>query len=117
VLEAYLCPTFDHCFSAVLEGFDLVSGIWWYDSYARSDADGWLPAPGGRKGGHAVHGYRPTYRGNEYGIAHKNSWTPRFGVNGRCVFPERCYQAHDIGGWWAVRSIVDEGGIVPPEGK
>jgi hypothetical protein len=117
VLEAYLCPTFDHCFSAVLQGFDLISGIWWFDSFMQVDADGWLPAPRGDKGGHAVHGYRPTYRGNSFGIAHKNSWTERFGVKGRCVFPESCYQAHDIGGWWAVRSIVDEGGIVPPEGK
>jgi len=120
VLEAYLCPTFDHCFSAVLQQFDLISGIWWFDSFMRTDADGWLPAPAGKKGGHAVHGYRATYREKtriEYGIAHKNSWQTRFGVNGCCVFPESCYQSRDIGGWWAVRSVVDEGGVIPPESK
>ena len=31
---------------------------------------------------------------------------------GLCVFPERAY-AGPVGGWWAVRSVVDEGGVVP----
>lgn len=118
VLEAYLCPTFDHVMSAALMRFSLVSGIWWYDSYSQVDADGWLPRAGGGRGGHAVHGYKPAYRGGggvvEFGIRHKNSWTQQWGVRGLCVFPERCYQSHDIGGWWAVRSVVDEGGVLPP---
>lgn len=119
VLEAFLCPTFDHFMSAQLMRFQGVSGIWWYDSYQTLDRDGWLPRPSGGRGGHAVHGYKPAYRiGSdgkiEFGVRHKNSWTKQWGVNGLCVFPERVYQDHDIGGWWAIRSVVDEGGVLPP---
>jgi hypothetical protein len=112
VLEAFLCPTFDACMSAVLMGFDLISGIWWYDNYTPT-SDGWLPAPRGSRGGHAVHGYKPTYKGDRFGIWHKNSWTPKWGLNGFCVFPEEVYVGGNTFGWWAVRSIVDEGGIIP----
>lgn len=112
VLEAYLCPTFDHCFSAVLCGFDLISGIMWYDNYT-PDRDGWLPLrPSGRPGGHAVHGYKPTHRNGVFGIWHQNSWSRKWGLNGRCVFPESAY-GRQIGGWWAVRAVTDEGGDVP----
>jgi hypothetical protein len=117
VLEAYLCPTFDHIMSAVLSGFSMVSGIWWYDSYTNLDKDGWLPPARGGRGGHAVHGYKAAYRGTggniEFGVRHKNSWTQQWGVKGLAVFPERVYQSHDIGGWWAVRSVVDEGNVLP----
>lgn len=118
VLEAYLCPTFDHMFSAVLQGFDVISGINWYDSYSRVDSDGWLPPPSGRYGGHAVHGYKATYRQKsgliEYGIWHKNSWSVSWGRSGFGVFPERCYpDSARVYGWWAVRAVVDEGGVVP----
>lgn len=119
VLEAFLCPTFDACFSAVLLGFDLVSGIMWYDTYTpRASTGWWLPAPGGGAGGHAVHGYKPTYRqaggGLEYGIWHKNSWGTAWGSQGRCVFPEASYRGQ-VGGWWACRLVTDEGGVVPAE--
>ena len=114
VLEAFLCPTFDHCFSAVLMEFDLISGIYWYDSYTPGE-DGWLPRGRGSSGGHAVHGYKPTYKGDRFGIWHQNSWSPRWGLNGRCVFPEDVYTSGGIGGWWAVRQVVDEGGVVPTE--
>jgi hypothetical protein len=115
VLEAFLCPSFDHVMSAVLSGFDLISGIMWYDSYRPTAATGWwLPKPGGGAGGHAVHGFKATRRGNEYGVWHKNSWTPSWGDNGCCVFPERSY-AGQVGGWWCVRSVTDEGGVVPAE--
>lgn len=118
-LEVYLCPSFDACFSAVLQGFDLVSGILWYNNYT-PDNDGWLPQRGtGQPGGHAVHGYKPTYRGNDYGIWHENSWGNSYGlivngIGGLCVFPESVY-GRDIGGWWAIRSITDTGdGGLPP---
>ncbi len=107
VIEAYLCPSFDHCFSAVLQGFGLVSGILWYDSYT-PDADGWLPPPGGRSGGHAILGYKPARRGSKYGIWHCNSWGTGFGRNGRFVIPESAYNG-PIGGWWAARAVIDEG--------
>lgn len=110
-LEVFLCPTFDHCASAVLEGFDLISGILWYDNYT-PDSDGWLPRPRGRSGGHAIHGYKLVSRGSEFGIAHQNSWGPNWGVGGKFVIPESAYSG-DVGGWWAVRSMTDEGGTVP----
>ena len=117
VLEAFLCPTFDHCMSAVLQGFDLISGILWYSNY-KPDSDGWLPAGRGNSGGHAVHGYKPTYRGNTFGIWHKNSWTNSWGyshndIGGLCVFPESAYRG-PVGGWWAIRSITDTGSQTLP---
>lgn len=112
VLEWVLCPTFDHCFSAVLKGRKLISGILWYDNY-EPDSDGWLPLrPRGRSGGHAVFGYKPVKRNGVYGIVHLNSWSAKWGHNGRCVFPEGCYEG-PVGGWWALRSVVDEGGVIP----
>lgn len=113
VTEAFLCPTFDHCFSAVVAGFKLISGVTWYDNYTPG-LDGWLPSPvGSPAGGHAVMGYMPMKRGNTYGIGHQNSWTARWGIGGRCVFPEPMYADGAVGGWWAVRQVVDEGGVVP----
>jgi hypothetical protein len=113
VLEAWLCPTFDHCFCAVLAGFDLISGVMWYNNYTPA-GDGWLPSQGrGGGGGHAVHGYKPTFKDNTYGIWHKNSWKASWGLHGCCVFPEAMYRG-PVGGWWAVRVVTDEGGDVPP---
>jgi hypothetical protein len=114
VTEAFLCPTFDHAFSAVAAGFKLISGVIWFDGYA-VDAEGWLALrQAGESGGHAVFGFAPTKRGAGYGIWHQNSWGPRFGRSGRCVFPEQLYAAGMIGGWWAVREVIDEGAGVPP---
>lgn len=109
VTKAYLCPTFDHCISAVIQGYDLISGIAWFRNY-RPDGEGWLPRPaGGSVGGHAVHGYKATYRkfGGRYayGIWHQNSWGDEWGLGGRCVFPEWTYDGV-VGGWWAVVQVV-----------
>lgn len=126
VVECLLCPTFDHCFSAVLQGFDLISGIMWYDGW-NTDSQGWLPSSGrGQGGGHAVHGYKPTYRGGDFGIWHQNSWgkwglsaTDLFGqtgIYGLCVFPESIFGS-SIGGWWAVRQVTDNANDLPiPKG-
>ena len=114
VLEAYLCPTFDHCFSASLQGFGLSTGIPWYDNYT-PDADGWLPRPSGDSGGHAIFGYKPAKRGTAYGIWHQNSWGESWGLKGKFVIPESAYQGGGIGGWWACKAVVDEGGVVPSE--
>lgn len=114
VLEVLNCRTFDHCMSAVLQGFALNTGIMWYDNYTPG-SDGWLPRPSGRAGGHAIFGFKPAKRGAEYGIWHMNSWGadwPRRGSNGLFVIPESAYVG-PVGGWFAVRAVVDEGGIVP----
>ena len=117
VLEAYLCPTFDHCFSAVLLGFRLITGILWHDNYTPG-SDGWLPPGRGRSGGHAIKGYKPTRKGARYGIWHRNSWGPKWGIEGGCfVIPEGAYGSA-IGGWWAVRAVVteDQNTPLPEEG-
>lgn len=106
-LEVYLCPTFNHCYSAVLQGYALSSGIMWYDSYT-PDRDGWLPAPRGGAGGHAIMGYKPTRRNGVYGIWHQNSWGTAWGKRGRFVIPEAAYSG-PVGGWWACRVMTDEG--------
>lgn len=113
VTEAYLCPSFDHCYSAVLQGFALNSGVMWYDSYT-PDADGWLPRGRGGAGGHAIMGYRPMKRAGVYGIAHQNSWGTGWGKRGLFVIPETAYSG-PVGGWFAVRAITDEGGVIPQE--
>ena len=120
VTEAYLCPTFELCMSAVLRGFPLISGIDWYYDYEELD-QGWLPRnPRSRQGGHAVMGYMPTYRmaGGQpvFGIWHQNSWGDTWGVGGRGVFPEDVYTAA-VGGWWAVVQVVSNatpGADLPP---
>lgn len=112
VLEAFLCPTFQHCASAVAGRFSLISGVMWFNNY-KPDGDGWLPMRGsGGGGGHAVFGHTLVIRGSDLGIAHDNSWTVQWGVRGMCVFPKPMYSG-PVGGWWAVREVVDEGGIVP----
>jgi hypothetical protein len=113
VLEAVLCPTFDHCASAVLHGFGLISGIMWYSNYEPGQ-DGWLPPGRGGSGGHAIFGYKLTYRngGREWGIWHQNSWGERWGQKGRFVIPESAYSG-PVGGWWAVRQMVTEEGDTP----
>lgn len=117
LLEAFVCPTFDHCVSAVLQGFDLISGILWGSNYT-PDAEGWLPSTRRGGGGHAVHGFKPTYRGNTFGIWHNNSWSNNWGHRwgdrgGLCAFPESAYSG-PVGGWWAVRQVSDHGGAEPP---
>ncbi len=112
VLEAYLCPTFDHCFSAVLNGFRMISGIEWFNNF-NVDSSGWLPVGRGGGGGHAIKGRKPTRQGKRYGIWHDNSWGGwGFNKSGAFVIPETHY-TRAIGGWWAIRSMTDEGGSAP----
>jgi hypothetical protein len=113
VKEAYLCPTFDHCYSAVLSGFRMISGIAWYDNF-NPDSSGWLPASGrGSSGGHAIKGRKATRQGKRFGIWHDNSWNGwGFNNSGAFAIPESLY-SKAIGGWWAVRVMTDEGGTAP----
>lgn len=116
VLEAFLCPTFDAMFSAALMGFSVGSGIMWHSNY-KPGSSGWLPkSRSGGGGGHAIHGFKPTYEEltnrTSYGIWHKNSWAVSWGYRGCCAIPEEAYEG-PVGGWWAVRSVVDTGGDLP----
>lgn len=118
-LEVFTCPTFDHFFSGLLMGFDGNTGIMWGER-DNPDGDGWLPDSAGGAGGHSLHSYRPAMRqgrgGVQFGCATKNSWSRKWGVNGFCVIPESRYKG-PVGGWFLVRSITDEGGVIPPESK
>lgn len=116
-LEVFIAPTFDHFFSGLLAGFDGNTGIMW-GSRDDVDADGWLPTSGDSAGGHSMHSYKPAMRqgrgGVQFGCATKNSWATRWGVGGKCVIPESRYKG-PVGGWFLVRAITDEGGVVPEE--
>lgn len=107
VTEAYICPTFDHCMSAVIQGFGMISGIMW-PTNDQLDGDGWLQRAS-QAGGHAIFGCVPVGRKRggsyEYGIGHRNSWTPDWGNRGRFVIPESYYRG-PVGGWWAIRVVT-----------
>lgn len=117
LLEAYLCYNFDECMSAVFYGFGLSTGILWYNNYT-PDSQGWLPPGRGGSGGHAIFGFKPAMRAIsgkvQYGIWHQQSWGKSWSpeTDNCFVIPESAYGS-SIGGWWAGRSIVDEGGQVP----
>jgi hypothetical protein len=119
VLESFLCPTFDHVFSAVCMGFGMITGIRWYDNFTPNE-QGWLPRAGrGRWGGHAIFGHTPVVDESDpghFGVEHTNSWTERYGKQGRFVIGEEHYSG-PVGGWWAVRAVTDEGGGELPEPK
>lgn len=114
-IEVFTAPTFDHFMSGLLMGFDGNTGIMWGRS-DEVDGDGWLPDAAGNAGGHSLHSYMPAMRqgrgGVQFGCATHNSWADRWGVKGKCVIPESRYKG-PVGGWFLVRSITDEGGIVP----
>ena len=112
VLEAALCPEFEHCMSAVLRGWKLITGVMWFPNY-KPDANGWLPKGSGRAGGHAIFGYKPAMRGAQFGIWHRQSWGAWAPAFDNCfVIPESAY-GRSIGGFWAVRNVVSEGGDMP----
>ena len=104
VLETFLCPDFKAVASALSQGFYVIVGIAWYDSYQNVDADGWLPAPRGQWGGHALCCYGVAKRGNSYGAKTRNSWGTSWGKEGNFVIPESAFGS-SIGGFWAVRAV------------
>lgn len=112
VLEAFLCPTFDHCMSAALKGFKIIMGMMWSQNFS-PDSDGWLPSRGFGGGGHALFSYKGTYRGDRFGLWTQNSWSSSWGkFGGRLVIGEEHFKT-GIGGFWAVRSVTTESTDVP----
>lgn len=109
VIEAYLCPTFDHAASAIQQGFLVISGILWYDNFT-PDRRGWLPLRGtGQAGGHAFCNFslvkHPDAKYDTWGLGMQNSWGTTWGIGGQCIVPETLY-GQEIGGFWAVRAVV-----------
>lgn len=109
VLEYFLAPTFEHCLSGVVQGFQLISGVMWYDNYT-PNSEGWLPVGRGRPGGHAIHGIKGARKGSKRGIWHKNSWRPTWGLGGFFILPQDAYDVGEVGGWWLVRSVTSTSG-------
>jgi hypothetical protein len=113
VLEAFVCPTFDHMASAIQSGFFVSAGVNWYANYSQVDGDGWLTDhPRRNVGGHAICRSSLVERGGAWGLGGPNSWGVSYGANGFMVMPEPGFEGQ-VGGWWAVREMVDEGGVVP----
>ena len=113
MIECAVCPTFEAFYSAMIQGWFGISGVPWYNQYS-PDSKGWLPVQGGGGwGGHALLAYKPTRRGNLYGVWNKNSWTPKWGLKGTCVITENGYNG-PVGGWWVGKLVVTEQGDLPP---
>jgi hypothetical protein len=111
-LEAFLCPQFDHAVSAVIGGFFVVIGIPWFANY-NPDSQGWLPSTQTSEvGGHAMCSFAHAKRGTTYGLVCANQWTSQWGMGGYCIVPEPAF-SQDLGGMWAIRAVVDEGGVIP----
>lgn len=115
VLEFVLYPTFDHVMSGALKGRRGISGIMWYDNY-KPDGDGWLPSRGsGQPGGHAIFSFKAAMsKDGKFGIWHRQSWGEKWSpqTDNCFVVPESAF-AGQVGGWWGIRSMVDEGGVIP----
>lgn len=113
VLEAFLCPTFDHYASAIQSGFHGIHGVLWFDNFT-PDGEGWLPGRGrGNYGGHALCGYGLAQRNGVWGVRTRNSWGERWGNSGNCVMPESLFGGN-VGGWWAIRATVQTPSDWPP---
>ena len=106
VVEAYLCTSFDAMASALQQGFFIHEGLMWRDNFD-PDSQGWLPARGaGGAGGHALLGYGLAKRSDgTWGIRTRNSWSATWGQAGDCIIGETLFNSQ-IGGWWAVRAVV-----------
>lgn len=111
MIECAVCPSFDHFYSALIQGWFGISGVPWYDNY-RVDSGGWLPSGSGNWGGHALLAYKPTRRRDRYAAWNKNSWTRGWGYNGLCAIPEPGYRG-PVGGWWVGKLVVTEEGDLP----
>jgi hypothetical protein len=112
VLEAFVCPTFEHMASAIQCGFLVSAGVLWYGNYT-PDSEGWLPSRGrGQSGGHAICRCSLKERNGVWGLGGPNSWGVSWGLNGYFTMPELGFSG-PVGGWWAVREMVDEGGVAP----
>ena len=111
VLEASLCPTFDHVASALLHGYPVIMGMMWSNN-DNVDGDGWLPERAGGGGGHALCSYWLAERNGKFGAVTRNSWKESWGRNGICVIPESRF-GRQVTGNWAVRVVSQADSDMP----
>ena len=112
VLEAYVCPTFDHMASAPPVRLPReCRRVVVCERHARLRRLA-ARARRGQSGGHAICRCSLVERSGRWGLGGPNSWGESWGVRGYFTMPESRFDG-PIGGWWAVREVVDEGGVVP----
>lgn len=114
VQEWWNLPTVRHMMSAILRGFACNLGMMWGGS-DNIDGDGWLPnSVRGRAGGHAICRDSVVVRNGKFGLDGPNSWSERWGANGRMVIPaERLQREENEFGWFAVRTVLYVPGSQP----
>lgn len=112
--EAWLLPTVEHIFTAVMMGFPVVGGYWHYNSDP-TDSEGWMTKPGGRRGGHSVRFRDVVKRNGTWGLRFPNNWTVRWGVNGFGILPEtRIAEGLQSFAFWALRAVTFTKVNLPP---
>lgn len=114
VLQAWLCPEFEHIISAILCGFRVITGKPWYSNY-NVDADGWLPTSGrGSAGGHSTLAYRPAWRSGKFGVWERQSWGAwGYKKLGRFATPREAFRSAGGNQHWAIRDVVMERSDAP----
>ena len=110
-VDIFECPTFDHIASALLQGYVLDFGVMVGNNFAAGQ-DAWVPEyPSGGVGGHAMCavGLASRLRNGktQWGLVTLNSWG-NWGDGGYCVVPETYFKGNQIGGHFAVRTVVDD---------
>lgn len=108
-IDIFECPTFDHIASALLQGYALDFGVMVGDNFA-AGSDGWVPDyPRGGVGGHAMCAVGLARKGDKWGLITQNSWSTGWGQQGYGIVPETYFRGNQIGGHFAVRTVVDPG--------
>lgn len=112
--EFFLCPTTGHVTSAIMQGFEVHSSMWWYDS-DNVDSNGWLSdSPRGRKGGHSIRQSEYIVEGSRHGYRFPNTWTPKWGVKGYGKISEgRLAETLKVWPFFAARSVRQMDGNFP----
>lgn len=117
VLEWWWAPTTEHLVSGIMRGFAANIGVMWYGA-DNPNADGWLPdRPRGQAGGHAIARDEVVFDGSRWGVGGPNSWSPRWGKQGRMIFSEQRLKAEEGNfGWFLTRAVTfpSDGGLPTP---
>lgn len=112
--EFFLTPTIGHVVSANMQGFEVHSSMWWYDS-DNVDSNGWLSDnPRGRKGGHSIRQTEFIIEGSRQGFRFPNTWTAKWGVKGYGkISAGRLAETLKVWPFFAVRSMRQKDGTFP----
>lgn len=114
ILEANWCPTGSHVVSALLQGWLVNIGVWWYGRDP-VDSDGWLRSVGsGGRGGHAICCVGLVERRGQWGVKIVNSWSAQWGRGGFGILPlVRVNEGCQVFQAWACRQPTRHPGKLP----